>query len=381
MIAFAGWTQARLQHPPETASQTSAGTDQSPRTSPCLSGASDVTLDNPGNVYIADPGNHRVRWINVSTGQINTIAGKTTQTSCATDDDPALSLCLGTPRHVSVSPNNARLYISDEAGNRIWRVNLVDNTVRRVAGSATGAANLCADDTDARASTGCLDQPEGIAVQRVGGVDRYLFIAETGNGGRVLRLDLTEDPERVRTVYSDGEVSTDVAVGPDGSVYIAQPNAHRILRLTTGSDSDVDGQSFDGSESTETIAGNGSSGVPIDGTVATSAALSAPKGVAADADGHVLIADAGNHTLYVVESGVIYRIGGSASGQPGYCGDPDPELHNARDGCLSGPSELFYHDLGSAAQRQYATLLRRRRKQPNPKDALGLRRGRPDGSG
>ena len=75
-----------------------------------------------------------------------------------------------------------------------------------------------------------------------------------------------------------------VAVGPDGSLYIADGGNHRIRRV--GPDGII-----------TTVAGNGEQGYNGDGIPATQARLSHPFGVAVGPDGSLYIADWNNHRI------------------------------------------------------------------------------------
>ncbi len=69
-----------------------------------------------------------------------------------------------------------------------------------------------------------------------------------------------------------------------------------------------------------TVAGSGTFGFSGDGAAATSAKLSGPFGVAATADGGLLIADTDNHRVRRVSpAGVIFTVAGS--GTAGFSGD------------------------------------------------------------
>jgi sugar lactone lactonase YvrE len=365
----------------------------------CLDGPNDVVLDGDGTIYIADTNNHRVRRIDFATGAITTLAGKTEQTNCATGiapNDNAADLCLARAMHIAVSPDNARLYISDRDANRIWRVSLVTGKVRRIAGLDNSSAGFCGDgvDVDSRANA-CLDQPRGIALYQTGaGTDKYLFIAEEGNAGRVLRLDLID--EMVRTVVNDGAVSTDVAVrtGGDG-LYIAEPAANWVRYQEPGLVGTIDGAAFDATEGAPvTVAGTGTAGLTmLDHVTAIQAALDGPSAVAVKANGELLITDRNNDRLWSVDTGTttpgivdgeteerIVRIAGGANPSPGFCGDPKPKptpaptpfnLHNARDACLNLPADLSYYQ--SAAATFFADEGNNRvRKIPSDCDDDGL---------
>ena len=100
---------------------------------------------------------------------------------------------------------------------------------------------------------------------------------------------------------------------PSNSLYIADQGNNKVRRinLTTGIIS--------------TIAGTGTSGYTGEGT-ATAVRLNQPSGVAVDAAGNVLIADAGNNRIRrVTPAGVISTIVGNGFG--GFFGDVDGVVH------------------------------------------------------
>ncbi|MHB1636414.1 NHL domain-containing protein [Acidiferrobacter thiooxydans] len=78
---------------------------------------------------------------------------------------------------------------------------------------------------------------------------------------------------------------TGVAVDNAGNLYIADENNQRIRKVTV-STGDI-----------STVAGNGTAGYNGDGILATSAELSAPRGVAVDNAGNLYIADENNQRI------------------------------------------------------------------------------------
>ncbi len=93
-----------------------------------------------------------------------------------------------------------------------------------------------------------------------------------------------------------------VSVGPDGVVYLAEPDRHRIRKI--GLD-----------EVITTIAGAGGNGFAGDGGPATAAQLNFPAIAVADATGTVFICDGSNHRIRRIDpGGTITTIAGSAKG-------------------------------------------------------------------
>jgi hypothetical protein len=96
-----------------------------------------------------------------------------------------------------------------------------------------------------------------------------------------------------------------LALGEDGSLYIADSRNHRIRRITPA------GQ-------VSTFAGSGpadSSGGRGDGPATSGAQFRYPSGVAVDAEGAILVADTGNHRICRVESGTVTTIAGAEAGR------------------------------------------------------------------
>lgn len=125
--------------------------------------------------------------------------------------------------------------------------------------------------------------------------------------------------------YPDG-----VAVDANGNIFIADTYNNRIreVNFSTGLIS--------------TIAGSGASGpanagYSPDGTLATSALLNQPQGVAVDSSGNVYIADTANHVVREVMAttngsmiaGNIYTIAGNHTGN--FSGDGGPAINAALD--------------------------------------------------
>jgi VCBS repeat-containing protein len=127
---------------------------------------------------------------------------------------------------------------------------------------------------------------------------------------------------------SDGVAATAAGMTPSGDAVDAQGNLvvvdrnQAVVRVVAASTGTFYGQSMTPGD-IYTIAGNHTSGFSGDGGPATSAELSFPEGVALDATGNVVIADAGNGVVRVVAvatgtfygvsmtAGDIYRVAGS----------------------------------------------------------------------
>jgi sugar lactone lactonase YvrE len=105
-----------------------------------------------------------------------------------------------------------------------------------------------------------------------------------------------------------------VAVGPDGTLYIADTGNERVRAVSGGM--------------ITTFAGNGSVGFAGDGA-ATSATFRSPNALAIDASGALLVCDSGNERVRRISSGVITTAVGN--GIQGFAGDGGLAIHAELD--------------------------------------------------
>ncbi len=186
-----------------------------------------------------------------------------------------------------------------------------NSTITTFAGNPLAGPGFSGDTSLATAAQ--LNNPSGVAIDSVGNV----YIADSANS-------------RVREVNTSGVITTfagtgvsgytgdngeatsatlmdpvGVAVDSLGNVYIADGTAAVIRKVTNGI--------------ITTIAGTGKGGFSGDGGSATSAALNLPSSIAVDASGNLYIADAGNHRIRKISTGLITTIAGN--GNFGFAGD------------------------------------------------------------
>src|SRR5262245_22014449 len=131
-----------------------------------------------------------------------------------------------------------------------------------------------------------LNIPQGIDADAQG----RLYIADAGNG-RVRRVDAAGN---IATIASGLGEPFDVAVGPQGQVYVADPSADKVFVIAPGG-------------AISDFAGTGTAATTGDGRPALSAAISDPRGVAADAAGNVYISEEGGNVVRRVGPDNIIR--------------------------------------------------------------------------
>ena len=117
--------------------------DGGPAAGATLNTPSGVAVDGAGNLFIADSGNNVIREIVAATGIIRTVAGNGTQGNIG-DNGPATSAELNGPLGITVD-NGGNLYIADTGNNRIRRVDVYSGVITDFAGSADGVPGYSGD--------------------------------------------------------------------------------------------------------------------------------------------------------------------------------------------------------------------------------------------
>ena len=174
-------------------------------TSAQLASPRGVAIDELGNVYVADSGDNRIRWIDAA-GQIHALAGDGTFGFAGDAGMPASAARFRAPAGMFFDAAASALYVAD-AGNHVVRI--ID--LSREAASATittfaGTPAMLGFAGDGMPSTSAALYLPG-AVARCPSGD--VFIADSGNN-RIRRVDTAGT---ISTVIGDG---TPVSSGDDG---------------------------------------------------------------------------------------------------------------------------------------------------------------------
>lgn len=164
--------------------------DGGPATAARLSYPKDVTLDNMGNMYIADATNNVIRKYVFATGIITTIAGNNTAGSGG-DGGPAVSAQFNCPARATFDGGNY-IYVADQNNNKIRQIDVTSGIITTVV--ANGGTGFSGDGGAAVASH--IWVPCGIATDRNG----YLYIADANN--RRIRVASSVGSIRIKTTGS-----------------------------------------------------------------------------------------------------------------------------------------------------------------------------------
>lgn len=207
--------------------------DGGPATQASLAYPYSLTVDDGGNLFIADTFNHRVRHVNAQTGVITTIAGSGQEGF--TGDGQAQAVALNRPTAVALDGQDG-LYVADSLNNRVRRVALSSGTIATVAG--TGEARFSGD--GGPATQAALSDPFGVALdsgrnlyisdlhnQRIRRVDRQSGIISTiaGNGEEGLTGD--GGPASQATMNRPSGITVDAS----DNVYLADSANNRVRRI------------------------------------------------------------------------------------------------------------------------------------------------------
>lgn len=266
-----------------------------------------AAVDRDGNLYIADYLNNRVRKVDAA-GSITTVAGNGAP-GFGGDGGLAADAELNSPAGVAVDAAG-NLYIADSDNDRVRKVDsggLIDT----FAGNGTVGFS-----GDGRAATDAsLYHPDDLGFDTAGN----LYILDYGNN-RVRRVHKENADVSIDTVVGNGEAGlgcdgghgidgSAMAVGVDGTLYLADSFHHRICKV------DASGIT--------TVAGNGTPSFCGDGGQAIDACLDSPNAVAVDSAGNLYIGDFGNSRVRMVNiAGIITTVAGT--GVQNYSGDGGP---------------------------------------------------------
>jgi hypothetical protein len=265
-----------------------------------------LAVDTQNRIYVADAGNNAVRRVNVD-GTVTTIAG--TGTAGSTGDGGQATLArLSAPERLAFD-TAGNLYIADSANNKIRKVTPA-GIISTVAG--TGTAGFSGD--NGQATSARLRTPTDVAIKP----DGTMYIADRAN-------------QRIRKVTPAGVISTvagngtagysaddvqatasrlnnpySVTFDPAGNLYIADYDNERVRMVNTGG-------------LITTIAGTGVATADGDGGDATEAGLHKPQYVQYTPAGDLIICESNNNDVRIVHEGIIDTLAGSR--QFGFAGD------------------------------------------------------------
>lgn len=259
-----------------------------------------VAVDQSGNIFVADVGNHKIRKITPG-GVVSTLAGSGKEGFA---DGTGSEAIFSQPNGLAID-EMGNIYIAEFSGNRIRKIS-PEGVVTTLAGS--GKAGF-ADGTGVEATFNAL---EGIAVDSKGGV----YVTDSKN-------------HKIRKITQDGVVTTiagsgkaggadgagaaasfnlpiGVAVDSGSNIYVCDTDNHKIRKITPNG-------------VVTTIAGSGKAGAE-DGNSSV-ASFNQPLGIAVDGMGNIYVTEDKNHKIRkITPNGFVSTLAGSgkAGAEDGY---------------------------------------------------------------
>ncbi|MCC2683402.1 MAG: copper amine oxidase [Paenibacillaceae bacterium] len=255
-----------------------------------------LAADSSGNIYVADSDSNAIRVID-KTGQVTTLAGTGV---LGHNDGAAATATFDHPQGIAVAADGT-VYVADTL-NHVIRKITKDKTVstlnaasQRAVQLSPGQAAIAGDYQDGDLSKAKFNEPSALALDAKGN----LYVSDTGN-------------QRIRYIDFSTNTVTTVAGGaaPADGKPIYEPN--QLYAAGGFADGDVAAAQFD-----------------------------APRGIALDADGGLVIADSLNHSIRYLKDGIVTTLAGDLNQS---AGSNDGVDRNAR---FYNPSDVAIADNGS----------------------------------
>jgi hypothetical protein len=270
-----------------------------------------LAVDAAGNVLIAEPFNNRVRYLNVATSTVSTIAG-TGQGGFNGDNIPATQASLLSPTAVWSLAVGSFL-IADQANNRIRKVDQ-NGVIGTIAGN--GTAGFSGDGGQATGAK--LSSPSSVSVR----ADGTIAIVDAGNN----RVRIVNSSKVIQTVAGTGTAAYNGDQIPGTQAQLNRPSGIAFAQndcLIADQYNDRLRELANCNGTISTLAG-----IPDtftgDGWPALAAVLSGPLDAIEDTAGNTYIAD-GNRVRRIGTDGIIETIAGT--GDPGFAGDNGPAVN------------------------------------------------------
>ena len=302
--------------------------DGGPASESALDEPSGLSVDSDGNLFIADQENHRIRKIDRD-GKISTVAGIgvsdkvwSDSNNFSGDNGLAVNAALISPKDV-FAHSSGEIYIADHGNGRVRKID-TSGIITTVAGGGTSQPSDAGSALEVSIKPYCVSvddngtmyigtfpyydgDPENHQILRVGSDGSISVFAGAGAAG----FDGDGGPASEALLNRPH----DVAIGIDGSIFIADYLNHRVRMVDTGGVITT----FAGSgEAGDWKSGNHYSG---DNGPATEAELNGVTAVAVSDAGNVYIGEESNYLVRGVQEGTIVTVAGGLlddEGKPSY---------------------------------------------------------------
>jgi len=308
-----------------------------------------LAMDAAGNVYIGEGNGNVIR--KVDGGDIITTFAGTAATGYTGDGLQATIATFNGVEGLAFDPSG-NLVIADFGNDCIRRINIATGIISTIVGIG-GAPDTTGDGGQATAAH--LDRPMGVKYDASGN----LYICDWGNN-KIRKVNTLGIISSVAGRYAygytgDGFAATaaqlyapyKMAFDPSGNLFFADGgnNCVREINMSTGI--------------INTVVGNGTPGLSVDGSPASASMLNGPSSVAFDGTGNLYITDRGNQRVRIVNSAGIMNTA-AGSGAVGEFGDGGPAtaaaLRSPFDILLDPNLNLYIADINGNTVRKVTAL-------------------------
>ena len=233
-------------------------------------------------LYVADTGNHTIRYIDLKTGNVKTVAGNGKNEMHIGKDYKATSIGLRSPWALALQ--GSQLYIAMAGIHQIWKFDIKEKTIGRWAGSGDESID------DGNLNQAGFSQPSGLSI-----INNKLYVADSEDSA-VRVIDLKE--KQVKTLVGSGlfdfgdkdgsfkkarlQHVLGVATKDPNFIYITDTYNHKLKLLNLKT------------KTISTVAGTGKPGKGAG--KATKSALNEPGGLVFLGD-NILISDTNNNRI------------------------------------------------------------------------------------
>ena len=271
-----------------------------------------VAADNSGGVYVAISTSNQV--VRVDAEDIIHVVAGTGTLGTAGDGGLAHLAELNSPRSLALDRSNGVLYIAEPASQRVRAVSLDTGVIQSIPG-IQGALSVALD------AQGRLYFSTGYQVSRWDPIsESTTLIAGTGRAGRT-------GEGGTATAATIG-VPQDLAVDPEGSVYIADTLNDLVWRVSPDGMINVFA---------------GGTAFALDGVAAADTPIWDSQGIAVDSQGNVVVTDFNNRAIRQIGTDGVVRLIAGASPEQGSGGDGG---HPA-DAWFGAPRAPFFDRYGN----------------------------------
>jgi len=300
--------------------------DQGQALGATLNGPRGILIDNEGNIIVADQMHHIIRKID-SKGFITNIAGNGKRSNLG-DGKPAIQASILRPATMAID-REGTIYFASPSGNG-WIIRKIDSkgTISLFAGNS----KVGIEGDDGPAVEASFYAIKDIAVGPQGNV--YVadavnpFIRKIDKQGIITKYAREPWSKLEGNIHPNG-----LAFDPEGNLFVSDSGSCKVWKITAAGE-------------VEHVAGSGAFEDSGDGGPALEAGIRSPDGLAISPHGELYVAEERAHRIRKIDkNGIITTVVGKngKAGSGGFGGDGGPAV----DALVNGPARLAFDSEGN----------------------------------